>query len=53
MDWGGGWKGFGEGFVIRVVLGLGDSAGDGEEGGVRRGRGGGGTQRHGWPSKDN
>ena len=31
---GGGWKGggraLGEGFVIRVVLGLGDGAGDGE-----------------------
>ena len=25
----------GEGFVIRVVLGLGEGAGDGEEGGVR------------------
>ena len=40
----------GEGFVIRVVLGLGEGAGDGEERGVR-GAGGGGTQRHGWLSK--
>ena len=33
---GGGGRALGEGFVIRVVLGLGDGAGDdGEEGGVR------------------
>ena len=41
----------GEGFVIRVVLGLGDGAGGGKEGGVRGG--GGGKQRHGWLPKDN
>ena len=35
-----------------MVLDLGDGAGGGEEGGVRGGRGG-GTQRHGWLSKDN
>ena len=36
---GGGGKGrvLGEGFVIRVVLGLGDGAGGGEGGGVRGG----------------
>ena len=34
----------GEGFVIRVVLGLGDGVGDGEEGGVR---GGGGEESSG------
>ena len=39
MGWGGG-RALGEGFVIRVVLGLGDGAGDGEEGGVRGGGGG-------------
>ena len=36
-----GGRALGEGFVIRVVLGLGDGAGDGEEGGVRGGGGGG------------
>ena len=39
---GGGGRALGEGFVIRVVLGLCDGAGDGEEGGVlEAGRGGG------------
>ena len=35
-------RALGEGFVIRVVLGLGEGAGDGGEGGVRGGGGGGG-----------
>ena len=37
LGWVGGGEGrvLGEGFVIRVVLGLGDGVGDGEEGGVR------------------
>ena len=43
-EWGwdglGGGRALGEGFVIRVVLGLGEGAGDGEEGGVRGGGGG-------------
>ena len=41
LEGGGGGRALGEGFVIRVVLGLGDGAGDGEEGGVRSGAGGG------------
>ena len=48
---GGEGRALGEGFVIRVVLGLGDCADDGEEGGVRGG--GEGEQRHRWLSKDN
>ena len=36
-----------------MVLGLGHGAGDGQEGGVRGEGGAGGTQRHGWLSKDN
>ena len=40
---GGGGRALGEGFVIRVVLGLGDGAGDGEKGGVRGGGGEGGS----------
>ena len=47
----GGGRVLGGGFVIRVVLGLGDGAGGGKEGGVRGG--GGGKQRHGWLPKDN
>ena len=43
MAKGAGGRALGEGFVIRVVLGLGDGAGDGEEGGVRGGVGGGNT----------